>query len=71
VRPSFPIGNQHSLIQTSLINCLPDSPERFEPPLATLALVKKVPDSLLDQLIGAPIPAAGEFLLDLLSQIRR
>ncbi|MEK7996864.1 MAG: hypothetical protein AAB403_23930 [Planctomycetota bacterium] len=68
-RPSFLVGNQHSLIYTGLIDGLTDSPERMEPPLATLTLVKEVPDSLFDQFIGALIPAASEFSLDLVSQI--
>ena len=69
VCPSFPFGSQHSLIQAGLINGLTDSPERIEPPLATLPLLKEVPDSLFDQFIAALIQAAGEFLLDLLPQI--
>jgi hypothetical protein len=52
-----------------LINSLTDSTERIKPPLATLTLVKELPDSLFNQRIAALIPAAGEFLLDLLSQI--
>jgi hypothetical protein len=50
-------------------NGLTNSPERVQPPLGTLMLFEEVPDSLLDQFIGALKPAAGEFLLDLLSQI--
>jgi hypothetical protein len=69
VCPSFRVGQQHPLVQARLINGLADSPERIEPPLATLTLVKEVPDSLFDQFIGTSIPPAGEFLLDLLSQI--
>ena len=67
--PSFR-GDPHSVIQTSLINRLADSAERIEPLLATLALVEEVSNRLFDQLIATPIAAAGEFLLDLLSQIR-
>jgi hypothetical protein len=69
VRPSFLARNQHSLIQASLVNGLTDSPERIEPPLAALTLIEEVPDSLFDQFIPALIPAAGECLLNLLSQI--
>jgi len=69
VRPSFLVGKKHSLVQAGLINRLADSTERIEPLLATLTLVKEVPDSLFDQFIAALISAAGEFLLDLLSQI--
>src|SRR5207253_1232169 len=58
---SFLAGNQHSFIQARLINGLTDSPERIEPPLASLTLVEEVPDSLLDQFVGAPITAASEF----------
>jgi hypothetical protein len=53
--PSFLVGNQHPLIQASPINRLTDSLERFEAALATLALVKKVPDSLFDQFLAALI----------------
>jgi hypothetical protein len=63
------VRKQHSLIQAGFINRLTDSPESIEPPLATLTLVKEVPDRLFDQFIAALVPAAGEFLLDLLSQI--
>jgi len=52
-----------------LINSLTDSTERIEAPLATLTLFQEVPDSLFDQFIATPIPAASEFLLDLPSQI--
>ena len=61
---------QHSLIEARPINRLTDSPERIQPPLATLTLVEEVPDRLFDQFIGAPIAAASEFLLNLLSQVR-
>jgi hypothetical protein len=57
------------LVQAGLINGLTDPSERIEAALATLTLVKEVPDRLFDQLIRAVIPAAGEFLLDLPSQI--
>jgi hypothetical protein len=69
--PSLLVGNQHPLIQASQINRLTDSLERFEATLATLALVKKVPDSLFDQFLAALIPAAGKLLLDLVVQIGR
>jgi hypothetical protein len=69
VRPSFLAGDQHSLIQTGFIDGLTDSTERIQPPLATLTLIEEVPDSLFDQLVAALVPPAGEFLLDLLSQI--
>ena len=69
--PSFLTGDQHSLIQASLIDGLTDSPERIEPPLATLTLVKEVPDSLFDEFIGTLVTAGSKFLLDLLFQIRR
>jgi hypothetical protein len=62
-------GKQHSLVQAGLIHGLADSAERIQPPLATLALVQEMPDSLFDQLVAALVPPAGEFLLDLLSQI--
>jgi hypothetical protein len=71
VCPSFLAGNQGSLIQARPINRLTDSPERIEPPLATLTLVEEAPNRLFDQFIGAVIAAAGEFRLNLLSQIRR
>jgi len=61
-------GKQHSLVQAGLIHGMTDSTQRIEPLLATLTLIKEVPDSLLDQFIAALIPAGGEFLLDLLSQ---
>jgi hypothetical protein len=67
--PSFLVGNNHPLIQASPINGLTDSLERFEATLATLPLVKKVPDSLFDQFLAALIPAAGKLLLDLSAQI--
>jgi len=54
-----------------LVNRLADSAERIEPLLAALALIEKVSNGLFDQLIATPIAAASEFLLDLLSQIRR
>jgi hypothetical protein len=37
--------------------------------LAALALVKKVPDSLFDEILAAWIPAAGKLLLDPFVQI--
>jgi hypothetical protein len=46
-------------------------PLRNPPPLATLTLVEEAPNRLFDQFIGAVIAVAGEFLLNLLSQIRR
>jgi hypothetical protein len=70
VCPSFPVGNQHSVIQASLIDFPTDSAERIEPSLASLTLVEEVPDRLFDQFIDAAIAAAGEFLVDLRSQIR-
>jgi hypothetical protein len=69
VCPSFLVGNQDSVIQAGLIHGLTYPPESIEAALATLALVKKVPHCLFDQFIAAPVPAAGEFLLDLLFQI--
>jgi len=54
-----------------LVNRLADSAERIEPLLAALALIEKVSNGLFDQLIATPIAAASEFLLYLLSQIRR
>jgi hypothetical protein len=69
--PSFLAGNEHSLIQARPINRLTESPERVEPPLAALTLVEETPNRLFEQIIGAPIAATSEFLLDLLSQIRR
>jgi hypothetical protein len=54
-----------------MINSLTDSPEGIQPLLATLALVEEVSNRMFDQLIAAPIAAASEFLLDLVSQIRR
>jgi len=54
-----------------LINRLTDSAESIEPLMATLALVEEVSNRLLDHFIAAPIAAASQFLLDLLSQIRR
>jgi hypothetical protein len=54
-----------------LINRLADSAERIEPLLATPALIEEVPNRLFEQFITAPVAAASEFLLDLLSQIRR
>ena len=69
MRRSFLVRNEHSFVQAGFIDGLTDSTERIEAPLATLTLVEEVPDRLFDQFIGALIPAAGEFLLDLLSQI--
>jgi hypothetical protein len=69
VRPSFLVRNEHSFVQAGFIDGLTDSTERLQPLLATLTLVQEMPDSLRNQLIVALIPAAGEFLLDLLSQI--
>jgi hypothetical protein len=54
-----------------LINRLTDPPHSIEPPLSTLKLVEESPYRLFDQLVAAPIAAASNFLLDLLSQIRR
>jgi len=54
-----------------MINRLADSAERIQPLLATLALVEELSNRLFDQLIWAPIAAASEFPLDLVSQIRR
>jgi hypothetical protein len=54
-----------------MINRLADSAERIQPLPATLALVEELSNRPFDQLIGAPIAAASEFLLDLVSQIRR
>jgi len=54
-----------------LINRLADSPKRIEPLPATLALVEELSNRLFDQLIAAPVAAASEFLVYLLSQIRR
>jgi hypothetical protein len=54
-----------------MINGLADFAERIQPLLATLALVEKLANRLFDQLIGALVSAASEFLLDLVSQIRR
>jgi hypothetical protein len=71
VSPSFLAGDQHSLIQAGLINRLADSAERVEPPLAALTLIEEAPDRLFDQFIGTLKASTGEFLLDLLSQIRR
>ena len=71
MRPSLPVGDQHSFVQAGLINRLTDSAEGIEPVLATLALVEAVSNRLLDQFISAPIAAASQFLLDLLSQIGR
>jgi hypothetical protein len=58
-------GDQHSLVQTGLIDSLANSPERIEPPPATPAVVEKVPDGLLDQIVRALIVSADEFPLDL------
>jgi hypothetical protein len=54
-----------------MINGLADSAERIQPLLATLALVEELSNRMFDQLIAAPIAAASEFLLNLVSQIRR
>jgi len=54
-----------------MINRVADSAERIESLLATLALVEELSNRLFDQLVAASIAAASEFLLDLLSQIRR
>ena len=69
VRPSLLVGNQDSIVQAGLVDGLTDSTERLQPPLATLTLAQEMPDSLHDQLIAALIPSAGEFLVNLLSQI--
>ena len=63
------VWDQHSLVQAGLINCLTDSAESIEPPLATLTLIEEVPDSLSDQVVCALIMAAGKFLVDLCPQI--
>jgi hypothetical protein len=65
------VGDQHSLVQTRLINRMPDSSQSIEPLLATLALIEEVTNCLLDQFIAASVVAAGEFLIDLFCQIRR
>jgi hypothetical protein len=65
------VGDQHSLVQTGLINRMPDSSQSIEPLLATLALIEEVTNCLLDQFIAASVVAAGEFLIDLFCQIRR
>jgi hypothetical protein len=52
-------GKQHSLVHAGLIHGLTDSAESIQAPLATLALVQEVPDSLFDQFIAAVIPSAG------------
>jgi hypothetical protein len=70
-RRSFPTGDQNPPAQASLINRLADSTERIEPALTTLAIVQEVSHCFLDQLIGVPISAASELLLDLPCQIRR
>jgi hypothetical protein len=67
----LPVGDQHSLVQAGLIDRLTDSAEGIEPPLATLTLVEKVPDSLFDQVIGTSREAASKLSLHLLSQTRR
>jgi hypothetical protein len=67
----LPVGDQHSLIQAGLIDRLTDSAKGIEPPLAALALVEEMPDSLFDQFIGTSIKAGSKLLLHLLSQIRR
>jgi hypothetical protein len=54
-----------------LVSCLANSAERIEPLPATLALVEKVPDSMLDQFVGASIQPARKLLLHLSFQIRR
>jgi hypothetical protein len=69
VCPSFLAGDQDSFVQAGLINGLTDSPERIEPPLATLTLIEEVPDSLSDQVVGTLIMAASNFLVDLGPQI--
>ena len=71
MRPSLLVGDQHSLVLARLINPLTDSADSIEPPLSALALVEETPNRLFDQLIAAPVVAAGEFLLDLFCQIRR
>jgi hypothetical protein len=63
------VWDQHSLIQASLIDCLTDSAQSIEPPLATLTLIEEVPDSLSDQVVGALIMAASKFLVHLCPQI--
>jgi hypothetical protein len=60
VCPSFLTGDQHSLIQARLIDCVADSAERIEPLLATLALIEEVPDRVFDQFVAAPIVAVCE-----------
>jgi hypothetical protein len=54
-----------------LIDRLADSAERIEALLAALALREEMSHGLFDRLIATPMAAASEFLLDLLSQIRR
>jgi hypothetical protein len=60
-----------ALIQACLVSRQAYSAERIEPLLAALALIEEVSNGLFDQLIVTPIAAGNEFLLDLLSQIRR
>ena len=67
--PSFRTGDQQSLIQARLINCLADSAERIEPLLATLTFVEELSNCLLDQFIAARIAAVSEFLLKLFYEI--
>jgi hypothetical protein len=67
---SFLAGNQRALIQSRLVYRVANSPKCIQPPLTALALLEKVPNGLLDQIVRALIMAAREFLLDLHSQIR-
>ena len=63
------VCDRHSLVQAGLIDCLTDSAESIEPPLATLTLIEEAPDSLSDQVVGTLIMAASKFLVDLCPQI--
>ena len=58
--PLFLAGDQHSLIEAGLVNGLTDSPERIEPPLATLTVFEEVPNGLFDQIIATLISPALE-----------
>lgn len=65
----FSRPEEKAVIRAGFIDSLTNPSERVQPLLAAPALIKEVPDRPYDQFIAAPIPAAGQFLFDLLSQI--
>ena len=65
------IGNQGAPEQTRLINGIAKATERIPALVIPLGVFQKMADGLFDQVVGPPITAFGQFLPNLLSQIRR